>query len=290
MIGRLGPYTMNEQRQAEPILDVPGALSGSVAFNWLSQATAWKPLQVTIEAETCLGRWNTFSGPAEFQCSDGKRRVLKALRSDRDIGRALFNDQTVARMGAALGAPVGDVALVNISPELIAINPDIAYMRPGVAHATLRIPDVSQRIDAVSYAAVPENGIRYATLAILYGWIGVTGDRQFVFGDRHPNLVYSVDHGHFFPGGPNWSKATLDGTVHPSMPAADLLGASSASLADLDPVYARLSAMSESDILGMVMAAPSSWGVDVVDRIALAQYLWRRLGEMLANNKPTGAS
>jgi len=49
---------------------------------------------------------------------------------------SLFNDQTVARMGAALGAPVGDVALVNISSELIAINPDIACVRPGVAHAT----------------------------------------------------------------------------------------------------------------------------------------------------------
>jgi hypothetical protein len=59
---------------------------------------------------------------------------------------------------------------------------------------------------------VPDNRPRFAALAVLYGWIPA-GDAQLIYRQTVSHLVYSVDHGHFFPGGPNWTLAGLSGFV-----------------------------------------------------------------------------
>ncbi|MBR8828982.1 MAG: hypothetical protein DSM107014_13965 [Gomphosphaeria aponina SAG 52.96 = DSM 107014] len=45
-------------------------------------------------------------------------------------------------------------------------------------------------------------------LATLYGWTNAN-DHQFLFKKTPPRLIYSVDHGHFFPNPPHWSLDDL---------------------------------------------------------------------------------
>lgn len=251
--------------------------------SWESLAAAFEADPVTVNAEIYLARWETFSGPAEFRCSDGQRRVLKAVRSDREIGRALFNDHAIGRLGEWLRAPVGQVGFVNISSDLIASSPVIAYMLPGTAHSTERVPDVSERINSLSFCDVPENLPRYSALSVLFGWVGATGDRQFIFGNKPPNLVHSVDHGHFFPGGPNWTQNSLASFRDAPVAAADLVDACGATESDLKPAFQRLRSLTEAAVIQAVMAPPESWGVPLTDRLAIAKYLWRRREEMLSS-------
>ena len=251
-------------------------------FDWDGTCAGIGQVATPIVAETFLGMWPTYSRPAEFLCSDGGRYVLKALCSDRDIARANYNDQVVARLGRHLQAPVGDVTLVRLDATLIAANPNISYMLPGQAHATKRIMGATERIDAISFINLPENKRRFAALSVLFGWMGVSGDRQFIYDGSPPNLIYSVDHGHFFPSGPDWSIASLQADSSPAVPAADLLQASGYASHDLESILMLLKSVSERDIAMAVMAAPMEWGIPIIDRVALARHLWIRRTALLS--------
>lgn len=232
-----------------------------------------------VRAETFVHVWNTYSGPAEFKCSDGLSYVLKALRSDREIGRAIFNDQVIARLGALLGAPVGQVSIVDLSRELIELNPQISYMKPGFCHATRRFVDVSERIDNISHHTDPENRPRFAALAVLYGWVGVVGDRQFIYSNGQPHLVHSVDHGHFFPGGPDWTIGSL-GSAIPCQLDDVLVAQCGLSEAELAVPLSRLRDVTAEKIVEIVDAPPAAWGVPQADRDALSTYLADRRAKL----------
>jgi hypothetical protein len=125
-----------------------------------------------------------------------------------------------------------------------------------------------------------ENLDRYASLAVLYGWTQAA-DHQFLYGKTPPHLVYSVDHGHFLEGGPEWTTASLL-----SAPKAipDRLIASSAALSRkaLQTATLRLQGVADDDIAEAVAAPPDSWGMMMHERVALAEYLARRRDDLLA--------
>lgn len=258
-----------------PARDHSAGSDGVPAAGANMQSTTAPCAGLLIRAETFVHRWETFSRPAEFRCSDGNSYVLKALCHDRAIGRAIYNDQVIARLGRLLAAPVGEVELVQLDSELIALNPQLSYMLPGICHATRRIPDVSERIDNINHADEPGNRSRFSALALLYGWVGTIGDRQFVYANAPPHLVHSVDHGHFFPGGPDWTPASLTGAPA-CAPDDTLVAACRLSRADLAASFSRLQAVTPAMIDEIVARPPTAWGVPDTDRAALRDYLAQR--------------
>lgn len=123
-----------------------------------------KPIEM-IEARTYWKAWRTKSNPVLLQCADGKKYVVKG----KQAGRQIVNDQIVARLGLAIKAPVGNPQIINISQELIDIEPNLENFGSGAAHGTEFIPNCIDQWTLIA-TSEPENRIRLATLALLYGY------------------------------------------------------------------------------------------------------------------------
>jgi hypothetical protein len=188
-----------------------------------------------------------------------------------------INEQIVACLATFLAAPVPRAVLINVPAELIVAEPQLAGYVPGLAHGSTFLSDASERM-GLAYSSVPENLPRFARLALLYSLVGAQ-DHQFIYENAPPRLVHSVDHGHFFPGGPGWTVASLKGAP----PAV------------LDPVFAGigfgkelrgarddLASISPQRIAMATAAPPEQWKIPMDERVALARYLVKRRDELLA--------
>ena len=123
-----------------------------------------------------------------------------------------------------------------------------------------------------------ENIERYAAIVVLYNWIP-SNDNQLIFRLSPPELVYSVDHGHFFFGGPNWTTASLDqsGSVYWTTPRAQF----PISISDVEIAIKRLNAVSPKDIALAIAKIPAEWGMTVEENVKLATYLERHRIQLL---------
>jgi len=242
---------------------------------WEQQIKA-SPNPPHVQAHTYLEKWASFSRPCAVKCSDGEVYVVKG----RQVGRAIVTEQVVARLGAKMGAPVGCVTLVDVPQALIDIEPEMQHLPSGLAHGSLKIPDCTDRL-GIQYAQVTQNRSRFARLAVLYGWVHVQHDQQVIYPKFSPFLVYSVDHGHFFPGGPNWISHGLRTAPAPSMDPwfdRDCLFSKEERREALE----QLNDVSDEDIAQAVAAPPDDWVFPMADRVELAKYLSERRDSLLA--------
>jgi hypothetical protein len=230
----------------------------------------------TVVAHTFGQDWpENSSRPVLLTCDDGKDYVVKG----RHAGRIPVNDQIIGRLGRAMGAPVARVTLVNVPQELISLQPEMAHLAPGLAHGSEVVQSV---IDSyvIEHAASPVNRGRFAKLAVLWGWVSVF-DRQYLYTEEDPPVLYAADHGHAFPRGPEWTRRSLLST---SMPAA--LDHEVAEACNFTPKEIRAAAdalrgIDDARIVEAVASPPVAWGFEMPDRVALAQYLSRRRRELL---------
>ncbi len=162
--------------------------------------------------------------------------------------------------------------------ELIAVQPELSHIRTGLCHGSLWIRDCTDRL-GFEHANEPPNRSRFARLAILYGWIGAN-DHQFIYLKDPPHLVFSVDHGHFFPGGPNWTAATLAGAPQAS-PDPTVISGCALTDVELRTACLELEGV-DGRIIAAAIAAPlDDWGISANERIVVAEYLFRRRSELL---------
>jgi hypothetical protein len=220
--------------------------------------------------------WNSAARPVLARGIDKCEYVVKGQQA----GRQIVNEQVVARLGMAIGAPVGEPCIVEISEELIAEDSRFSYLTPGTAHATLYIPQCSSEREAVNYTNQPENRERFALLILLYGWL-YPNDYQFIYKNARPNLVYSVDHGHFFPGGPEWKQHNLLEAASAEIDQRLVL-ACKLKLEDIKRQLQVLDAVSEETIIQAVAAVPREWGLTIDERVTLVEYIVKRRQDLLA--------
>jgi hypothetical protein len=255
------------------------------ALTWAErlQNGAAERLFQAARAETFVKRRYSASQPIDLKCGDGNLYVVKALRSDIRQGRMMFNDQIVARLGRLIGAPVADVGLIDIPKQLIDLNPErntqMGHVIPCIAHGSRCFENVSERVDAFSHVSDDDNKSRFAAAGVLQAWV-VASDRQFIYETVDPFRVYSVDHGHYFPHGPDWTTAHLTNAA-PAAVAADLKNACALSQSDIAEVCVKLNTVSETDIGTILAIPPDTWDVPLPDRIALAEFLWMRRNELI---------
>jgi hypothetical protein len=219
----------------------------------------------------------TASRPIRALGIDGNTYILKG----RQAGRQIVNEQVVGRLGVLLGAPVALSYIVDVDETLTndAEEPEFAYFQSGLAHASLFIPDCS--FDRSILGSQQEvNRQRFALLCLLYGWVGAN-DRQFLYKTQHPSEVYSIDHGHFFPGGPDWTiqdlrdapEATLDPKIFQTFRFQ---------LSEIQGALMALGKLSDEKILRVVARPPGEWGITMEERVELVAYLVKRREELLA--------
>jgi hypothetical protein len=263
---------------------MPEAEPESKAIDWQELLKKATGREKTAAAVTFVRRRaDTASHPVYVVCDDSKTYVVKPLRNDAEQGRMLFTDQIIARFGGLIGAAVPRVSLVTISQALIDLNPHphqgLGHCKVGISHGSELLKDVTERIDPVQHVADDDNRNRFASLGILHGWMGPS-DRQFLYEVVDPFRVWAVDHGHFFPNGPNWSLASLVNAGPPQVPA-DLVAACSFSAEELNVACSTLVRVTDEEIGRILAIPPDDWGVKVDERIGLAKYLSTRRDTML---------
>jgi hypothetical protein len=213
-------------------------------------------------------------------CDDGKIYVVKACQTSKaTMGHSMVAEQVVARVGRLIGAPVPEVALVDVPAALISAQAEMSHMNPGIAHGSKFMDGVSERM-AIDHMQVPENRDRFGRLAVLYGWM-VASDHQFLYNKTGPPLVHSVDHGHFFPGGPGWTVASLA-----SAPVAHLddaiLNPCALTPEEKENAASQIRTVQDCDLREIADVPPAHWGLTEEERTALKAYLSRRRDEIMA--------
>jgi hypothetical protein len=229
-----------------------------------------EPIQIT----TLRRSLSSASRPAFARGIDKREYVIKGQQA----GRQIINDQIVARLGKALNAPVAEPQIVEISPELLDCA--FSYLTPGTAHGVVFITDCSDDREFIKYTHEPENRTRFALLSVLYGWV-YAQDHQFIYTKKVPYQVFSVDHGHFFHGGPHWTMETLRSAPPASI---DRFIHSKAKLKkdELETGLNALESVSEASIIRTIASVPTEWRITMEERIVLIEYLLRRQKELLS--------
>lgn len=230
--------------------------------------------------------WGSDSRPVLLKCSDNKNYVVKALQSAKSaMEKVLTNEQVVGRLGCAIAAPVGEVKLVDVPADLVSAEPDLQHMQPGIAHGCLYLGDNMGR-RAIEYVHVPENRPRFASLAVLFGWVG-SGDDQFLYATTPPEIVYSVDHGHFLgPGGPEWDILYFQRAGPSAAPNQQLVAACGLTEDELRAAAMPLKGITDQAVRDIVAIPPAAWGIRESERDELVRYLCRRRDEVI---QATGA-
>jgi len=211
---------------------------------------------------------------ALVQCSDGRKYVIKRC----DLGRPLCAEHVVGRLGLLIGAPCMEVALADVTPQLIALDPKLQRFAGGLAHATVNIDNVAEH-RGVQHQAIPQNRPRFASLLVLYSWM-CAADHQFMYEVASPHLVYSHDHGCFFHGAQAWTPATLAAGVAAALDGP--LSAIGLSNAEIKAAAVPLAAVTDAEIAQVLAPIPAPWGVPSADLLALGQYLRQRRDAILA--------
>jgi hypothetical protein len=226
-----------------------------------------------VKAETYLMSWPSFSRPVALRCDDGRTYVVKGRQPDRpELPYALTNEQVVGRLGQYLGAPIPRLALVDVPEQLIASQPELSHLEPGLAHGSELVPNCSDRLP-IGDPGSQRNREAYGRLAVLYGWT-VAGDHQLVRTLDAAGDIYSVDHGHFFPGGPAWSADGLQAHAAPAAPDAQLAAyADPYAQADAN---ARAKSMSRDQIAIALGFSHPSWQLTDDEVGAVGEFLDRQ--------------
>jgi hypothetical protein len=220
--------------------------------------------------------WKSISKPVLMLCDGGGEYVVKYFHEPR----MLVNDQVVGILGAAMGAPVPEVRLVNMPAALVTSDKALAHIPPGIWHGSQYLADVSDDKEAFAHQNVAENRVRFSILAAMYGHT-LAQDHQFLYKKQPPELVFSHDHGHFFPSGPNWTASGLQGAPA-AVPDPEIIRRCALTQEEVHTAIAALRGVTNAIIAGAVARPLDSWGLTMDDRIALASYLEKRRDELLA--------
>jgi hypothetical protein len=230
--------------------------------------------QKIIKARTYRRAWSTKARPVLLRCEDGQEYVVKGQQA----GRQIVNEQIVAKLGLALDAPVAKPQIIEIPAELIELNKDLAHIPVGTAHGSLFIPDcfLEQTLIATSE---PANRLRLALLAVLYGWT-YANDRQYLFKNNPPRLIYSIDRGHFFPNGADWTAKDLMQAPEAQL---DLVLCDACHFApeEIEIALDALAVIDEAAIIEAVATPPPDWAISMDERIMVVEYLITRQQSLL---------
>lgn len=200
---------------------------------------------------------STEGGAGSFlvRSDDNDRYWCKVVNNDQSP-RLPATEQVVGRLGKLIGAGVCDVSLVWIPDDLAGweYRPG-KQLEAGWAHGSRDVEPVTLA-SQLEHRANDDNRRRHAGYFALYDWL-VGADPQWLIRVPSDWMYFSHDHGHYLPGGPNWSIQSLrDHGADEHRLAQDIAGLDGAELHRLADA---LEAMTEADIAESLEDLPHEW-------------------------------
>lgn len=190
--------------------------------------------------------------------------------------KALAAEWTVGRLGCAIGAPVCEVALVQIPTQLLPC--EFAPGRSLVAGTGCASRDLTGTPKEVrgtlAHRDADDNRRRHAGVFAIVDWFNGS-DVQWLHDAADDWALYSHDHGWYFPpSGPDWTVEQLQATVAaPQQPLGNPAGLDAA---ELDRLASAIEGVSNDIIANVLGAVPLEWGITPTDLDCLAWYLAER--------------
>jgi hypothetical protein len=216
-----------------------------------TSAPAGVTATIAVQPSTAGG-----SGSFLVTADDGRDYWCKSLNNFQSPA-VPTNEQIVARWGNLIGVAV-------CTPQLVKLDGIVDWeIRPGSgrkveagwAHGSVAVPGAVET-HALDHRTDDDNTRRQAGLFALYDWLHGS-DHQWLYSTTAQSAYSSHDHGHYFPGGPDWTPDTLTaaGTTEVKLPfdASGLDGDELKRLADaLDALTGRQLGAEASQL-------PDSW-------------------------------
>jgi len=183
------------------------------------------------------------------------------------------NEYLIGRFAASIGAPTCEVALIEITTDHGGweFRPG-RYLEPGVACASRDVPGASEE-NSLGHRRNDDNQRRHAGIYAIYDWCH-GADPQWLFQANDDQRAWSHDHGHYLPGGPDWTEASLLAAVDTANPWHE-------SPTDLDPnaveeFATRLEAFSDAVAMPILQSVPVTWPVSNGELETLGHFMVRR--------------
>ena len=183
--------------------------------------------------------------------------------------RVPTNEQVAGRLGALIGVSVALPALVNVDAlGAWEFHPGLKLLG-GWVHGC-RAVEGALETRALDHRTDDDNRVRHAGFYALMDWLS-GGDQQWLYTGSAENAYYSHDHGHFFPGGPDWSPTTLTavGTIPQQLPTPP----DGLDRPEIDRLANAIEAVTREEIDDVMSKIPSTWPVSDGDLEALASFL-----------------
>lgn len=214
---------------------------------------------VGVRAELPLSQSNNGgSGAFLVRADDGNRYWCKVLNNGQESPRVPVTEQIVARFAQILGVHACEPVLVEI-PDALAgwhFRHD-RQLEPGWAHGS-RAVDPAIETRALEHRSDDNNARRQAGFFALFDWLGGQ-DMQWLVATGADNTYYSHDHGHYLPGGPNWTVDTLQANATNPYPLG--LATEGLDAEEIERLAARLETVSEEEIRVELSKLPADWPV-----------------------------
>jgi len=218
------------------------------------------------------------SGSATFRVdSDDGIWWIKPLNNPQGA-RVPINELIIGRAGALIHAPVCQVAVIEIPSvfkgEKYGSNKDIS-LDPGLVSGSRHI-DGAHEIRGLDHHAKDDNACRIAGVVAHYDWCWGADD-QWLYAADEDERIYSHDHGHWLPNGPNWEIQHLEAEIEKAHLVPNTKGIDPDALKQ----YAkRLNAVSHDDIVGILRGVPEKWPVTATELETVGWFLEYRADQV----------
>nr|WP_109774845.1 HipA family kinase [Quadrisphaera granulorum] len=197
----------------------------------------------------------------------------------RTSGKSLVNELVVGRLGKLIGAPVCDVALIDLASNLLPYELRSGELvRAGTCVASRHLGDALVEVrPPVPHRTDDDNRRRHAGLLALVDWC-FGRDVQHLQDAGQDFATTSHDHGQYFPLGPGWDPAALSSAVHTPVVIAD--DPTGLDIDELHRLAHALRAVERRTIHEVLLEVPPSWPVTDSELRRPGQFLEVRAAEV----------
>ena len=211
-------------------------------------------------------------GSGTFLAADSESRQwwVKPL-NNRQGSRVLVTEQVGGRAGALIGAPVCEVAIVEIPEELAGWR----FLRDrrleaGLAHGSAAVDQAIEE-RTLGHCERDDNLIRQAGVFALYDWCW-GDDPQWLFSATRDMELYSHDHGHYLPrAGLEWTVEALES--HADIPHEAPWPTKHLDRSELSRLATALREVDRGQLAAILAEIPEDWPVTTEELEALGWFL-----------------
>lgn len=212
------------------------------------------------------------SGSFLGRCDDGKLWWIKPPNHLQG-GKVIVTEQVIGRLGLLIGAPVCPVRCVKITSDSVGweFRPG-RHLVEGVGHASAHVEGVTE-LRELTRRQEDDNRARHAGVFALWDWCWGTDD-QWLYAAPKDEALHSHDHGHFLPGGHNWTEEQLVLHVDSQNPRPWVTAGLDA--AELRRIAATLDDIDRCAIVNVLRHVPLNWPATGKELEALGWFVERR--------------